>query len=164
MKAKTLPPLETLRSLLDYNAETGEMRWQNYAGFKNKLAKSTTSTGYMRLQIQGKSFLTHRIAWKMIHGTDPVNQIDHVNKNPKDNRISNLREATESQNKWNRPAQQNNTSNIKGVSFWGGRNHWAVQISCRGKRYRKAGFLTAREAEVHIIQKREEIHGVFSCH
>jgi hypothetical protein len=93
-----------LTSVLHYTPETGEFLWNlprpkirvgQRAGYKKK------NTGYIYIEIDGKSYSAHRLAWFYVTGTFPKKQIDHINRNRSDNRYENLREATNSQNKAN---------------------------------------------------------------
>lgn len=72
---------------------------------------------YATLNVKGRSYLIHRLAWLYVYGELPEGDIDHINGDPKDNRIQNLRCATRQQNCWNRKKAANNTSGFKGVSF-----------------------------------------------
>ena len=57
--------------------------------------------GYIYVTVNGKQYLGHRLAWMYCYGHWPKNQIDHINGIRGDNRIENLREATDAQNKQN---------------------------------------------------------------
>jgi hypothetical protein len=77
--------------------------------------------------IFGRKIKAHQAAWSICTGRHPANVIDHINGDPKDNRICNLREATSAQNSLNRRGWSKSTSRFKGVcSAKGGR--WRAQI------------------------------------
>jgi hypothetical protein len=67
--------------------------------------------------------LAHRIIWKMVHDAEPE-QIDHINRDPLDNRLCNLRAATPAQNAWNR--RTGRTNGFRGVTRRGRR--WRARI------------------------------------
>jgi hypothetical protein len=60
-------------------------------------------------------------------------QVDHVNGDRTDNRRSNLRICTGSQNKFNSNKHRDNTSGHKGVTWDKAREKWQAQIMIRGK-------------------------------
>lgn len=82
--------------------------------------------GYVIIYITGKVYKAHRLAWIYIHGAHPENLIDHINGNRSDNRISNLRQATTSQNLYNKRMYSTNSSQVKGV-HWYSRNQNGVE-------------------------------------
>jgi hypothetical protein len=95
---KSLPPQDVLKSAISYNPETGILI---------KSGKETgvlNTTGYLRVWIKGHGYYpAHRIAYALYHGMDPHPlEIDHINRNRSDNRISNLRAVTPSENSKNR--------------------------------------------------------------
>ena len=71
--------------------------------------------GYVLISIDGTRYPAHRLAWLYIYGQWPNGQIDHINRNPSDNRIVNLREATVAENGHNAGLRIDNTSGFKGV-------------------------------------------------
>jgi hypothetical protein len=63
--------------------------------------KSTDTQGYYILSFQYKILLQHRVAWYFHYGEWPQRQIDHINRDKKDNRIENLREVGHRENAQN---------------------------------------------------------------
>lgn len=89
------------RDRLSYDPETGSLRWRD--GPKaGRVAGTVGVSGYRRVCINGKQLRAHRIAWFIYHGAMPNDQVDHVNRNRDDNRISNLRDVSNAENQRNR--------------------------------------------------------------
>jgi hypothetical protein len=124
---------QRLHELFYYNKETGI--------FTNKVrrgrCKAGTNAGhcgqgYFRININGKLYLTHRLAWLYVYGELPE-YIDHVNRIPTDNRLVNLRPVSKKQNQENKEKQANNKSGYKGVSWDTQRKKWFACIQHKGK-------------------------------
>ena len=93
-----------LLSILDFSAESGVFTWKVrrcYRALAGSVAGTINTRGYVHILVCGRKYLAHRLAWFYVHGTWPLAQIDHINMVKTDNRISNLREATNSQNHGN---------------------------------------------------------------
>ena len=88
--------------------------------------------GYIRIRIDGKDYLAHRLAWLYHHGYFPENQIDGFRD---DNRIKNLREASRRCNMQNQKISCVNNSTITGVSWDAAHKKWHVQIKVNQKKY-----------------------------
>jgi len=73
-------------------------------------------------------YKAHRLAWMYVHGYMPVEQIDHINRVRNDNRISNLRLASQKQNNENKSLGRNNTSGVTGVTFQKNHGKWRAFI------------------------------------
>ena len=82
---------------------------------------SPTTGKYTYISIYGKRYPAHRLAWLYIYGEWPPDQIDHIDGEPSNNRLDNLRLATNSENQQNRKIASNNTSGAKGVCKIGNR-------------------------------------------
>jgi hypothetical protein len=123
---------ERLKELLTYDPDTGDFFWNvdksRVAKEGQKCSGKSTSTGYLRIGIDGKRYLTHRLAWLYIHGKFPLNDLDHINRIRTDNRLCNLREATRAENLQNR-------SNVKGVYWHKRAKKWLAQIKANKKHF-----------------------------
>ena len=148
MTAKDLPTPATLRKLLSYDPDTGLMTWKHRplemfadersgkiwnTRFSGGAAGSIRKDGYFRLAIFDVRYLSHRVAWAMHHGEWPDDQVDHINGDPSDNRIENLRVVSNAENARNAKRAKNNTSGVTGVSLHSDGQKWVVQISMKGK-------------------------------
>lgn len=124
---------QRLLEVLEYHSDTGNFtRRQAVRGHAVGTSVGTiTSTGYWAVVIDGKRFKIHRLVWFLETGFWPK-ELDHKNQNKLDNRFENLREVTRSQNMHNRPAQVNNTSGVKGVTWCAQRNKWQTQLVVNG--------------------------------
>lgn len=151
------------RSVIDYDQETGEMRWKKRIGPMNPIGSVVgwkEPTGYQVVSIFGKKVRLHRLAWVYVNGEWPKNEIDHINGIRDDNRISNLRDATSSVNNQNKRSalSSNKSSSLLGVSRKN--SGWRAQILANGAKRHLGIFATAEEAhEAYLKAKRELHHG-----
>jgi hypothetical protein len=168
MAERQLPDVETLRKLLDYDPETGILTWKprpenmfpnaakakrwntRYAGKRagNSIAYQK---GYLAVCILERNQQVHRVLWALHYGRWPVDQIDHINGNPADNRLTNLREANTFVNCRNQRRPKNNTSGHVGVCFDKSAQKWGAYITCGKRVYlgcfsRKEDAVAARKA------------------
>ena len=121
------------------------------------------SDGYIHIRIKGKKYLAHRLIFFMFYGFMPKN-IDHINNNRLDNSILNLRAASDSENRQNSKSRTDNTSGIKGVSWYNRLNCWRVQIGLNKKIKHIGYFIDLDLAELVAIEARNKYHGVFANH
>lgn len=136
-----------------YDPETGNF-WRK-AGCLNV-------SGYRQIWFQGKQHMEHRVAWYLHYGEWPIDQIDHINGNRGDNRISNLRQASNSENLCNRKKPKNNTSGYKGVSWNSSRQAWQATIRRNGSN-KNLGYFATREEAASIYGKAAlQYHGEFA--
>ncbi len=115
-------------SVILYNKETGIFRWPDGTGkFGGMVAGHRNSRGYIQIRVNYKLYYAHRLAWMVCHGEWPECQIDHIDGDKSNNKISNLRLATNSQNQANIPRKSSNTSGMKGVSWSRRHGKWEAR-------------------------------------
>ena len=157
-----------LKELFSYNESTGDFtRLKSGGGRNNKIgaiAGCLQNKGYVHISIKGKLYLAHRLAWLYTQGQWPEDQIDHVNGIRNDNRVSNLREATQSQNQANTGSQTNSKSGVKGVSWHKAKGKWQAQISINSKLKYLGYFTDINEAAQAYHIAAEHYHGEFANH
>lgn len=150
-------------SRLGYDPETGLFWWTvaTRNAVAGKRAGCITRSGSVAIQIDGKQILAHRLAWFFIHGEIPEAMIDHINRDPADNRAANLRKATASENQWNRGLPKNNKSGSKGVSWRARRQKWYAAIAISGKSKYLGSFDTVEAASAAYEAARLKYHGEY---
>ena len=151
---------ERLKELLDYDPEAGIFTWKRpRRGIAaNSMAGGLTPNGYIRIQIDRKDHLAHRLAWLYIHGVIPEADIDHINRRKDDNRIANLRAATRSENQQNHPKRSDNTSGFPGVSWYKKVNKWGAHIKHSGRRIHIGLYETLEEAAAARAAAKAKYH------
>jgi hypothetical protein len=137
-----------LMQLMLYCVITGEFTWRVSTSNRVKAgAKAgTLSNGYVRIQLNGKICPAHRLVWLYTHGAWPVGDVDHIDRNPSNNRISNLRECSRSENGRNVGLQRNNSSGFKGVNWDKGAGKFRAHAHVNGKLKHLGYFLSAEAA------------------
>lgn len=162
-KPQPLPSFEDLSEVLSYDAETGVFRWKKQLSNRakiNNIAGNFDPNGYRVVRVNGRNLFCHRLAWLFYYCEDPIIRIDHKNGNTSDNRISNLRLATNAQNSWNMKKSRRNTSGVKGLTWDATNSKWHVRIG-----HKHLGrFKDKSEAIECIIQARTTSHGEFANH
>jgi hypothetical protein len=159
-----------VKERLDYNPETGILTWliarQDY--LIGERAGCLDSYGYRIVTINDRPHKAHRVIWVWMTGAWPECEIDHINLDKDDNRWSNLREATPSQNQINKlPARQNRTG-FKEVTFIKAqpgkysRDRWRAQISEKGRRFFLGHFDTPEEAHAAYATAAKRRFGEFA--
>jgi len=139
---------QRLRELLHYNEDTGEFTWIVSRG--NQFSKPGMKAGFkdtyghLGIEIDGKRYLSHRLAWLYVYGKWPDRQIDHINRIRDDNRIQNLRDVHGVVNANNKGNYRNNTTGFKGVTIKNGR--FIAQIKIDGKCKYFGSFETSEKA------------------
>lgn len=153
---------ERLRQVLFYDADTGVFRWRKTPSSVKALlgcqaGTSNGSTCYIRIKVDGTSYQAHRLAWLHYYGCWPVGDIDHVNGDRSDNRISNLRDVPHSVNTQNiRRPNRLNKSGFLGVTYL--KNRWKAKLQVSGKPITVGMFDTPEEAHSAYLSAKRSLH------
>ena len=155
---------ELLNKIFQY--KDGELYWKEktspYSHIKiGDKAGCVNKEGYVVICVNKKIHKAHRLIFLMHHGYLPK-EIDHKDTNPLNNRIENLREATTSQNGYNKNIQKNNKSGSKNVSWSKVANKWAVQIKVNGNLKHIGYFEDLELADLVAQEARDLYHGEFA--
>ena len=152
---------EEVNELLDYDPETGLFRWRKTITGRAQAGgiPGCSVNGYRFIGIGNRRYAAHRLAWLFMHGAWPAKFIDHINGDPSDNRIANLREVTFSENLQNqRRAQKRSKSGLLGVSFHKARQRWRAQIAVDGTGHHIGYFDSPEAAHEAYLKKKRELH------
>ncbi|NMD19083.1 MAG: HNH endonuclease [Verrucomicrobia bacterium] len=152
---------DRLRELLNYDRETGVFSWLvSCRGTRaGDIAGTSSSEGRRHIIIGYARYKAHRLAWLYVYGEFPKKLIDHINGDPTDNRIANLREATMSENLHNqRRAHKNNKTGILGVQWRASKNKFRARIVTDGKETHLGYFDTSDEAQKAYLEAKSRLH------
>jgi hypothetical protein len=156
---------ERLREVLSYDPETGVFVWLKRTARRIRVgdvAGCLGTLGYRSLGINGEEHLAHRLAWLYVHGEWPSADIDHINGDPGDNRLANLRPATRAQNSANAGKRTTNTSGLKGVCWSKKSCKWRAAITVNGQVIYLGLFDCPAEAHAAYARAAEQHCGEFA--
>lgn len=142
-------------------AKSGLLTWKidHWKRIKaGKPAGDFYGNGYRRVCVDSVGYLAHRVVWLMAYGEWPDGEIDHVNGDRSDNRISNLRLATAAENKQNIGLKANNKSGFTGVSWDRKSAKWKGTITLGGKAMHLGYFDTPEAAAEAYAKAKAELH------
>ena len=159
VKIRTELTAEMLRSLLDYNPDTGVFTWRPRANgwWEGGVAGSPDGWGHTRIRIYSKSHGAHRLAWLYVYGEWPKDQVDHIDGNPANNAIRNLRDVDNSVNQQNRKrASAASSHGFMGTTKT--RYGWVAKIRAEGKYCYLGTFGTPEEASAAYLEAKRRLH------
>ena len=154
---------DRLSKLFTYDGK--DLRWQK--GISNiaagSIAGSLNAKGYLCVQVGGSLYRVHNLVW-LFHGflIPDGYVVDHKNRVRNDNRISNLRLATYSENNINSKIRSSNKSGFKGVHWNKQSNSWRASIKVNGRAKCLGNFNTAEEAAQEYKIAAEILYGEFA--
>lgn len=178
---KSLPPYEYLHECFAYDPQSGQLKWKkrprhhfpfvgtmdyfnkmhagNLTGVVQHKRKGAVTGLYLCLN--SENYPAHRIIFKLMTGRDPIGLIDHINRDPTDNRWNNLREATTSQNNINSKVYSTSTTRVKGVTFCKDKGKYKVRIMHNGASIHLGYFDSVTDAANAYSAKARELFGEY---
>lgn len=155
-----------LWSILNYNPLTGSFVWKSRsdisanvnARFIGKPAGWQRKDSYLFIGIQGTVFLASHLAYRMMTGKFPKNEIDHEDTDPSNNRWKNFRPATRSQNMSNTRAR----NGFKGVSLTTNKQRWRARIGYQKKHFYIGTYDTEQAAHAAYCEVATRLHKKFA--
>jgi hypothetical protein len=152
---------ELLKNCLNYNKETGDFTWKTQISNRISVGDiaGSISLGYIVITLFGRKYPAHRLAWLYEFGVNPVNLIDHINRDKSDNRICNLRIANKTINAQNSiSARKNSTSKILGAFPIKSSGKWRSRIVVDGKNIHLGCFKTPELANSAYMNAKIKYH------
>ena len=156
---------ERLKEVLDYNPETGVFQWRECIASNapaGAIAGTPLKKGYIKISVDDRGYLAHRLAILYTDGYLPENTVDHIDRVPWHNSRLNLREASQQCQSRNCGLNKNNTSGLKGVFWDNGHGKWGAQIVVGGKNKRLGLFGSIIEA-AYVRYAAEQCLGFQDC-
>ena len=154
---------QTLKSIVTYS--DGNLFWKskrNGINSTNSLGW-ITDKGYLRCEINSVTYYIHRLVFLYHNGYMPK-AIDHIDGNPLNNKIENLRACSQAENMQNYKKPKTNTSGIKNVSWASRQKKWHVRVKSGNKDCHIGFFDSKFEAACAAYSARNKLHGEFCRH
>ncbi len=146
MAVKTHLTQEYLKSVLDYEEDTGFFTWikapKNHAFILGRTAGRISNFGYVQIKINGVMYSAHRLAWLYVYGKFPDKNIDHIDGCKTNNAISNLRDVSNRKNQMNQWRHRN--GRLPGCRPRQG--VWEARAGLKGVSHYLGRFKTEKEA------------------
>ena len=157
-----MPSQARLHELFEYHQDGCFIRKVS-AGNQKAGAKAfgkSEKCGRKRILVDGEHYLFHRVLWKFTYGNEPE-FIDHINQDPSDNRIENLRQVDKFQNSRHQKLPKNNTSGFFGVSWYPSTQKWVCRICVNSKQIPIGYFTDIKDAVLAYNEACNKYHGEF---
>lgn len=157
---------ERLEELFSYNPEIGifKRRTQTANCFKiGSIAGGVTELGYIRIRIDRKKYLAHRLAWLYVYGYFPEHDVDHIDRDSSNNKIDNLRHVGRTCNIRNSGNRKDSSSGVKGVNWYKPGKKWQARIEINRKKRISLGYFVDFDDAVCARLAAEQCVGWSGC-
>lgn len=153
--------LARLKEVLSYDPESGSISWRTPGTGRRAEVGYKKPDGRKRVAIDGKRFVLARLCWFYVHGQWPSGHVDHINGNPSDDRISNLRDVPAAVNNQNRRRHHRDSkTRLMGVVKTTS-GTFNVSMSFRGRTLSVYGFRSEKDAHEAYAELKRRIHDGF---
>ena len=155
---------EKALELFEY--KDGNLYWKKQVNNRAKIgqiAGAENLRGCRIIGFEGKHYLMHRLIFLMHHGYFPQ-KIDHIDCNPKNSKIENLREANHAENSYNAKLRKDNASGCKGVIWHKTTKKWMVKVKANKKVVYLSYFKDLELADLVAQEARDKYHKEFARH
>lgn len=130
----TLITADFARQVFWYDSKTGRIsKFLICGSASTRCPDNQTRNGYRYVEFKKQRIAAHRLAWLLYYGEWPDGVLDHINRDKCDNRITNLRTVTTSENAHNVGLRKDNISGYSGVGWHKRTNTWQVRLRIAGK-------------------------------
>jgi len=126
----------------------------------NEAGTFRQSDGYRQIMVNGTTYRTHRLVFLYHHGFMP-DLVDHIDRDPTNNHIENLREASKSENTCNSKLRRDNTSGVKGVAWDKAKRKWVAKLYANNRCVNLGRFAIFDDAVRAITNAYSKHHGNF---
>lgn len=160
-----LPQINDMRRDLDYDPDTGVFTIKRHSQphlIGRETLFSTDAHGHKAGKYRGYRIRAHRAAWAMHYGVWPNGDLDHIDGDAGNNRISNLRECEHRQNMCNRRSAQGSSSRFLGVYLHKGSGKWRAEIRKNGVSHKLGTFADEALAAAAYDRAAKSLHGEFA--
>jgi hypothetical protein len=135
--------------------------------YEKILKQDSNRQGYVRVRLTNDEGCKHKFVHRLVFENfgkdwDAKLSVDHIDNNPQNNCIENLRMATNQQQQFNRRVRKNSKLQMKCVEQRS-TNCFRARIVIEGKRVLIGHYKTKEEARQAYETKAREIHGQFFC-
>lgn len=148
-------------SLLDYDSATGMFTWRETGKGRrlDLIAGSLDRHGYSQIRIGKKIYFAHRLAWLWCHGEMPAEVVDHIDGNPCNNAITNLRSVSRRVNQENQRTapSSNKSTGLLGVSLHAS-GKYVAKIQSNRRQIYLGVFATPQAAHARYVEAKRAIH------
>ena len=153
-----------IKQNLRYDSDTGFLWWAERGVGRqfDEPAGCLTKDAYIQIRNRFIIYKAHRLAWFLYYGVWPKDQIDHINNIRDDNRIVNLREATNAENNGNMKIREGGTSQYKGVCWHKPCSKWSAQIVVNYKKIHLGLYHNEEEAALSYNKAALEHFGEYA--